>query len=139
METQPSFETNGHFYKSFFKSTTDDMQMCIQICLQCSQVCEQAVQYSLDQGGRYMEPRHIRQLQDCAEMCRVAANFMMRDSSLHMQTCRTCALVCWSTAADCERFSDDATMKMCADICRRCAESCQQMCHRSQSFEIKEV
>lgn len=103
------------------------MQQCIDDCLECHSICLETVTHCLQMGGKHAEPRHIRLLLDCAEICQTSANFMLRGSDLHGHTCRVCAEVCTACAKDCERFSDDAQMMACAEMCRRCAASCQEM------------
>jgi hypothetical protein len=106
---------------------TQEMQHCIELCQKCHDVCLQTVQHCLEKGGRHAEAAHIRLLLDCVEICQTSANFMIRGSDLHMETCRACAEVCERCAADCERLGDDPKMRECAEICRRCAESCTTM------------
>jgi hypothetical protein len=127
MDMQSTLGTAGRAFKNIFKGLSDEMQMCIQNCVQCAQVCEQMIQHCLKQGGPHSAPSHIRLLQDCAEICAVSANFMLRESEFHGRTCAVCADVCLSCAEDCEKMKDDEMMRMCAEVCRRCAESCQKM------------
>lgn len=104
-----------------------DMQRCIQDCTECSQTCLQTMRYCLDKGGRHAASGHIRTLMDCAEICETSANFMLRDSDLHAETCRACSVVCERCATSCESMGDDDLMRRCAEICRRCAQSCSEM------------
>ena len=103
------------------------MQSCIDDCLECHSICLETVTHCLQMGGKHAEPRHIRLLLDCAEICQTSANFMLRSSDLHGHTCGVCATVCTACAEDCERFRDDPQMMACAEMCRRCAASCQEM------------
>lgn len=104
-----------------------EMQECIDQCKSCHAVCIEAINHCLMEGGEHAAPDHIRLLMDCAQICETAADFMLRGSSLHTETCRACAAVCERCADDCERFTDDQYMQQCADACRRCAESCRRM------------
>ncbi len=104
-----------------------EMQKCIDNCLDCHSVCTETVNYCLQKGGPHAEPNHIRLLLDCAEICQTSADFMLRGSDLHHETCGVCADVCEQCAADCDHFGDDKVMKACADTCRKCAQSCRQM------------
>lgn len=104
-----------------------EMQQCIDECLSCYSICEQTVQHCLELGGKHAEANHIRTLQDCAEICRTSAGFMLRGSPLHARTCAVCAEVCRACERECRRMSDDQMMQECADACRRCAESCDRM------------
>lgn len=106
---------------------SDEIQICIQNCLRCAQVCEQTIQHCLRRGGHHATPDHIRLMQDCAEVCQLAANFMSRDSYFYPKTCETCAVICLACFIECERMADDQIMRQCAETCRRCAESCNQI------------
>ena len=103
------------------------MQRCIDDCLDCHSVCLETVNHCLQMGGKHADPRHIGLLLDCAEICQTSANFMLRDSALHGRTCGVCAEVCMRCAESCEQFRDDQQMMACAEVCRRCAESCREM------------
>jgi hypothetical protein len=105
----------------------DQMRDCIRACVDCHSVCVQTVTHCLGMGGQHAAPEHIRLLLDCAEICQTSANFMLRDSDLHVRTCAVCAEICARCAMDCEQFGDDARMRVCADTCRSCAAKCRQM------------
>jgi hypothetical protein len=127
MSRQSVAGTPGQAFKNILKSVSDDMQLCIQNCLMCHQTCEQMIAHCLNKGGRHATPDHIRLLQDCADICEMSADFMLRGSPFHSRTCAVCAEICRACAADCDSMADDEMMKACADMCRRCADSCQTM------------
>lgn len=106
---------------------TKDMQQCIDECLGCYSSCVQTAQHCLTMGGKHADPGHIRLLNDCAEICRTSAGFMLRGSPLHARTCAVCAEVCRACEQSCRSMGDDKMMQQCADACRRCAESCARM------------
>jgi hypothetical protein len=103
------------------------MQSCIEECLHCHRVCVEMTAHCLEKGGRHAAAGHIRVLMDCAQICATSADFMLRGSPLHMNTCAACAIVCEACAQSCDQFADDEVMKRCADVCRRCAASCREM------------
>lgn len=104
-----------------------DMQQCIQDCLDCHEACLETVRHCLTQGGRHAEVGHVTMLLDCAQICAASADFMLRGSHHHADTCGLCATICDACADDCSTFADDAFMAACADECRRCAISCRDM------------
>lgn len=104
-----------------------DLRDCIRECEECHDICAETVSYCLQKGGDHAEPDHIRLLLDCAEICQTSANFMLRVSDLHTETCRACAVVCQRCAESCQRMTNDAQVKRCAEVCRRCGESCERM------------
>lgn len=103
------------------------MQECVQECNRCHNICLETISHCLELGGKHAEPSHIRLLMDCAEICQTSANYMLRMSDFHGQTCGVCAQVCDSCAEDCERLGDDDMMQRCAEACRSCARSCSEM------------
>jgi hypothetical protein len=103
------------------------MQECVQTCLDCHRSCLETVRYCLQQGGRHAEAKHVQLLLDAAEICQLNAGFMLRGSEFHGRTCAVCAEVCERCAQSCDQFGDDPQMRACAEACRRCAESCRPM------------
>ena len=108
-------------------TTSAEMKQCIDECLRCASVCLETSRHCLELGGKHAAAQHITTLQDCADICQTSANFMLRGSHLHTETCRACAAVCRACEEACRRMGDDAQMQQCADACRTCAESCERM------------
>ena len=106
----------------------DNMRECIDNCTQCHNICVETTAHCLEMGGKHAEASHIRELLDCAQACATSADFMLRGSNLHFQTCGVCAEACERCAESCERIADgDELMLRCAEICRQCAASCREM------------
>jgi hypothetical protein len=113
---------------------TEEMKTCIENCLKCHALCIATTIHCLRLGGHHASPRHIALLMDCAEICQTSANFMLRHSRFHAQTCGICADVCESCAADCENLADgDKQMLSCAEMCYQCADTCRQMSAEGQA------
>jgi hypothetical protein len=109
-------------------SVHTDMQTCIQNCTECHKACLETIIHCLSMGGKHATQEHIRLLQDCAQICQTSADFMIRGSDMHSLTCGLCAQICERCADDCQQLDPyDSQMQACADICRQCAESCRQM------------
>lgn len=108
-----------------------DTNACTDACLACARDClATATTYCLAKGGDHAEPVHMRLMLDCAEICRTAADFMIRGSEQHHLVCAVCAEVCTECALSCDRLHDDR-MHHCAEVCRHCAELCRSMSHAS--------
>ena len=108
--------------------TSQEMQNCINECLNCHAVCLDTITHCLQMGGKHASPDHIALLQDCAQICMTSADFMLRGSQYHGDTCGVCAKLCEACADSCESMAEgDDFMQKCADVCRRCAESCRDM------------
>lgn len=104
-----------------------EMRHCIDECQTCHSVCLETTIHCLQMGGPHAEPDHIRLMMDCAAICQTSADFMLRGSPLHILTCGVCAEVCERCAASCEQFPEDAMMQQCAETCQSCAASCREM------------
>lgn len=105
---------------------TNEVKECIHDSLECYQSCTETRRRCLKLGGKHAEPEHINLLVDCARICSINADFMLRDSTYYPQICALAADICDECADTCERF-DDSFMQECAVTCRRCAESCREM------------
>ncbi|HEU5088851.1 MAG TPA: four-helix bundle copper-binding protein [Roseiflexaceae bacterium] len=109
-------------------TTSHAMQECIDNCKECHAICVATTVHCLEMGGKHAQAAHIRTLLDCAQICATSADFMLRSSPFHAQTCGVCADVCEACATECERMAgNDEQMRRCADMCRRCAASCRSM------------
>jgi hypothetical protein len=121
VETHPSLIQEGHH-------TDDEMKKCIQLCRECHAMCTQTISHCLKLGGRHAAPDHIRLMEDCAQMCATAADYMLRESPFHDRICRLCSELCKQCGKDCEQVAgDDQMVKQCLEMCRKCAGSCERM------------
>lgn len=101
------------------------LEQCRKHCLDCHHVClETAMRHCLQSGGKHTEPVHFRLMLNCAEMCQTNANFILSSSDLHILTCGVCAEICRRCAESCEALGE---MDACVQACRACAESCDRM------------
>jgi hypothetical protein len=108
--------------------TDDEMTKCIQLCRDCHAMCTQTISHCLKLGGRHAAPDHIRLMEDCAQMCATAADYMLRESPFHDRICRLCSDLCKQCGKDCEEVAgDDQMVKQCLEMCRKCAGSCDRM------------
>ena len=118
---------DGHDHAHDHEHGEDDgLQGCIEECLNCHAACTMTVQYCLSEGGELADVDRVGTLLDCAELCQVSANFMLRGSPYHTVTCGACAQLCRAAEAAC-RDSEDEQLAACADVCAACAESCERM------------
>lgn len=113
----------------------DAMQECIEECLNCHAVCTMTAQHCLVKGGEYADVNVIGVLLDCAELCQVSANFMLRGSPFHAVTCAACAELCRTCEEVCRSVGGDEQMDHCADVCAACGDSCEQMAAAAQDEE----
>ena len=107
--------------------SAETMKACVDACHACQRVCLETLTYCLDKGGPHAAAARIRLLLDCAEICQTNANFMMRASSFHMTLCNVCAQICRRCAASCDFEPSDVRLTECAKQCRTCLDSCRSM------------
>lgn len=103
---------------------TDDMKACIEACIACHEACTETTARLRMQGPG--DEGQIGALLDCADLCRLTASFVGRDSPLHAMACALCAESCQRAARDCERLEDDGVRRV-ADACRRTADHCRRL------------
>ncbi|MDB5039267.1 MAG: hypothetical protein JWQ35_2795 [Bacteriovoracaceae bacterium] len=109
------------------KDQRSNRSECIEYCLHCHALCVETISHCLQKGGEHAESNHVRLLEDCAEICQTAANFLLRSSKFYPRTCEVCAEISEKCAESCEKMADDQMLKACAELCRKCAESCRSM------------
>jgi len=100
-----------------------EIQQCMQDCLNCNAACTRTAEACKRAGGEHGKDEHIYMLMDCAEMCLTAAHFMQHDSPLYGYACQAALQVTTHCAGECELAGDTA----CANACRSCADSLQQV------------
>lgn len=106
-----------------------EMQTCIDNCQKCHATCLMHLSgHCLEVGGAHVAPDHFKLMLDCAQICAVSADFMLRGSKHHAHLCAECAEICEGCAASCEALGD---MDDCVAACRACAASCRAMAEMS--------
>jgi hypothetical protein len=103
----------------------EQIRNCILECQTTHNVVMQALRHSLETGGEHADASQIYLLLDCAEICQVTANFLLRESEMVAEICGVCAEICERCADACATFVTDSIIQNCADICRGCAQSCR--------------
>lgn len=101
-------------------------QECIKACSDCENECVATIQHCLKTGGEHAKPEHVRLLQDCADICELAAKYMLGKSEFDKKACALCAELCEACARSCDQFKGDARMEECAKTCRECADVCKR-------------
>ena len=105
-----------------------EINQCIQNCLDSHRSCLETISYCLQVGGEHKNAAFINLLTDCAAICAINANFIIRNSTYQSQTCGICAAICVACAEACQKLGpDDPIMQQCAAICGRGGESCWKM------------
>ena len=100
---------------------------CLRACRDAQAACLETAGYSVRMKGYYAEIGHLRLLEDCAKLCEVSIDFLLRGSEMQISVLGLCADVCRRCASDCERFDYDQRLLACAAACERCAEVCRPL------------
>lgn len=100
------------------QTMSKEMQQCIEACRDCQKCC-----VALETSGG-VDSRTLQTAKDCAEMCQVCSNFVMRESHLATEIRKLCAAACENCATACDKMSRSSIAKECAAACRRCAQAC---------------
>jgi hypothetical protein len=103
------------------------MSQCIEECVKCHRVCVDTASRAMLIGGEHADAGRLILLMDCAQICQVNADFMLRKSYFHVQMCDICADICEWCAQSCDDLAADPLMKTCAQVCRRTALFCREM------------
>ena len=101
------------------------LQTSIQACLECYSACVKTEAHCLSKAAEYVKEERLRTLRDCASICRVTADFMLRDSPRHGLLRGVCAKIAGQCAVDCREFKDDGQMRACAELCDAAERSCR--------------
>lgn len=90
------------------------MQQAIENATACANICLESINHCTHMGGKHAAPVHLGLLIDCAKICEMSADYMLRESMFHGEVCGLCADVCDECAMSCDEFQDDIQMKECA-------------------------
>lgn len=103
---------------------------CLEDCTECYQTCfEAAMNHCLMMGGEQVAPDHFRLMMDCAEVCRMAAQFQLSSSPFISQICSLCAEICDACATSCEKLTG---LEDCVLSCLKTADSCRVVADMSR-------
>lgn len=101
-------------------------ESCIEACNACAEACDHCAVSCLQEPDPKMMVRCIALDMDCAQICRMAAGYMARDSEMATAICQLCAEVCDACGDECAKHQM-AHCQECAQACRRCADECRRM------------
>lgn len=101
-------------------------ESCIEACNTCADACDHCAASCLQEADVKAMAHCIALDMDCAQVCRLAAGYMARDSEFASALCQTCADVCEACADECAKHQMDHC-QACAQACRSCADQCHRM------------
>ena len=95
---------------------TQAVRDCIAACNDCASECGNCFSHMVGKESSNACPACCI---ECADLCRLCADALARNSPFAKEICEWCAEQC--AAHDMEHC------QRCAEACRRCAEACRQM------------
>lgn len=100
---------------------------CIDICNECAVICESCVADCLNEEDVTEMAACIALARSCADICRMTATWMARDSEFTRQICALCIEVCQACGDEFAQFAELDYCHECAEVCYSCAEFCREM------------
>lgn len=104
----------------------EQFRSCIQACYDCADACDRCTVACLTEPDAGKLARCIRLNMDCAQICRLAAACMARDSEMVDVIWEICAQACETCAEECAQHTMEHC-RLCAEACRHCADECRLM------------
>ena len=104
------------------------MERCIEACRDCHSSCVETIAHCLQKGGEHAEVGHITLMQDCADICELSEEVMLRSRRRFVN--RVCALCADDAAMPAPKLRDGSMTrpcKRCAEQCHSCAGACREM------------
>lgn len=99
---------------------------CIQACVACWLACEMCSDACLDEKDVKMMVPCIRLDHDCAALCKLAAESMVRGGPGVKEICRSCAELCEACGRECGKHEAEHC-QLCAEACQWCAVECRKL------------
>ncbi len=113
---------------TYLRDAQQRYHACIEACVECWTACEMCSDACLHEENVEKMVRCIRLDRDCAAICRLAAEAMVRGSEFAARICALCAEICDACGEECAKHADHHDhCRVCAEACRRCADECRRM------------
>ena len=100
------------------KNLLDTLMKCITACENCATKC-------LSEENVNQMEKCIRTDRDCADICRITATFVARESQYMQKMLKQCIELCKDCEKECRKHDHDHCQK-CADACRECVQACEE-------------
>lgn len=95
----------------------------VENCRQCHDICLAAARLSLEHGTPYTGDDHIGLLIDCAGACMEASIRLDGKTDHYVHKCKVAAELCRLCAESCEQLPAPSPLQGCAAACRSLAAS----------------
>jgi hypothetical protein len=110
----------------------DLLVRCIEDCFDCAATCTNCADACLAEPDVQELVRCVRLCLDCADECGATGRIVTRQTEPDLGAVRAaveaCATACAASAAECERHAaHHEHCRVCAGVCRRCQQSCNEL------------
>lgn len=105
------------------------LQSYINACNECAIACDECVANARCETNVHAMEDCIALASDCAEICRLAVNYLARKRPTGSAICKACVDVCERCQAECDKYQM-AYCAACAEACRKCAAACRALIAR---------
>ncbi|MFB9865610.1 four-helix bundle copper-binding protein [Rufibacter immobilis] len=107
-------------HNSQFQSVIQALTACAASCDHCFDACLQEQDVKMMEGC-------IRLDRDCADICKLTASALARNSSEARTFLQACAEICRACGDECAKHAHMQHCQDCAEACRRCEEACRSV------------
>jgi hypothetical protein len=115
------------------QQTSDErFSSCIDACNAAANVCEWTASLCLQEISTRPSGRCVSFTLDCAEVCRLTANLLLRYSHLTTAMCFACIEACEACVDECGRF-EGVHYERCVARCKGCIEQLWAMVNQQQA------
>ena len=109
-----------------------ELVVCVDACYDCAQSCTACADACLGEIEVQMLLRCIRLNRDCAAVCLATGEILSRQTEMEwdlaQRQLQTCAQACRLCAEECEKHADRHDhCRVCAEACRECEDACQRL------------
>lgn len=90
-----------------------------KMCKECISLCTKQLASFKKKGGKYATAERIQLMNDCIAACK------KREKDSSAEAAKACADICNKCAASCEELRDP-DLNECINSCKRCAQVCTE-------------
>jgi hypothetical protein len=112
----------------------EDFKLCIEASKACAVACDAASASGAGESNAHAMADCIALSRDCAEICRLAASYMERESKMVTAILLACVEACEHCQRECDKYLMDYC-SMCAAACRTCLMECHEMLAKLNEIE----
>ena len=103
---------------SQYQSVIEALNACAAACDHCYDACFQ-------EQDLHMMARCIRLDRDCAEICKMTASALARNSETAKTLLQACADICRECGTECAKHNQHEHCRQCAEACQACEKACR--------------